>query len=111
MQRPGQGHEACFFDNHVPLETIVTSDLFIDYLATQLPLQGPLLVVAPNAECVKKAKKYAKGLQRYFPTKEIKVAAFLPQDSSSGPTDTKMLALLGNPTVRVAMFSNCYYNY
>ena len=99
MQRPGQGHEACFFDNNVPLETIVTNDLFIDYLVKEMPLNEPILVVAPNAECVKKTKKFQVGLQSRLPGKDIKIAAFLPQDSSSGPTDTTKLALLGTPTV------------
>eukprot|EP01036_Dinobryon_divergens_P034874 gene34874-45128_t len=90
LQRSGQGHEACFFDNQVPLETIVTTELFVDYIAKNLALQ----------ECVKKAKKYQEGLIKYFPDKEVRVAAFLPQDSSSGPTDTTTLALMGHPTVK-----------
>ena len=44
LQRSGQGHEACFFDNQVPLETIVTNDLFVDYIATNLSLEGFRLV-------------------------------------------------------------------
>jgi ribose-phosphate pyrophosphokinase len=102
LQRPGQGHEACFFDNEVPLETVLTTEMFIDHIAKTLPLQNRILMVAPNAECVKKTQKFQKGLQRHFPGAEIKMAAFLPQDSSSGPTDTTKLALLGYPQVKGA---------
>lgn len=31
LQRPGQGQEACFFDNNVPLETILTTDSLVDF--------------------------------------------------------------------------------
>ena len=45
---------------------------------------------------------------KYFPDKEIRVAAFLPQDSSSGPTDTTKLALIGHPTVVMYEFILIY---
>jgi hypothetical protein len=32
LQRPGQNHEACFFDGRIPAETIDSNNLFIDYM-------------------------------------------------------------------------------
>ena len=42
IQRPGQGHEACFFDNNVPLEAVVTTKYMIDYIVKNFNLQNPV---------------------------------------------------------------------
>jgi ribose-phosphate pyrophosphokinase len=101
LQRPGQGLEACFFDNGVPLETIVTTDLFVDYF-TKTPngikLQEPILVVTPNAEGVKKARVFQRGLQKHFKN-EIKVTTFFAADTGSGRADAAKLDLLANTKV------------
>ena len=41
LQRPGQGHEACFFDTQIPVETIMAEKVFVKYFAQDLkvPLQ------------------------------------------------------------------------
>lgn len=83
LQRPGQGHEACFFDISIPLETLITNELFIDYFAHKAGLQEPVVVLAPNAEIVKKAKKIQVGLQPYF-KQPIKLAALFSSDYGSG---------------------------
>jgi ribose-phosphate pyrophosphokinase len=64
IQRPGQGHEACYFSAHVPLECVVTTNLFANYLADTLQLSAPMVVVAPNAESLQKAKKFQVRLQQ-----------------------------------------------
>ena len=38
LQRPGQGHEACFFDSSVPIST---EGLFVDYFFFTLPSPDP----------------------------------------------------------------------
>ena len=63
LQRPGQGHEACFFDNNVPLEAIVSTDHMVDYFVKHVNLQEPIVVVTPNNECVKKARNFQLRLQ------------------------------------------------
>ena len=63
LQRPGQGHEACFFDNTVPLEAIVSTDHMVDYFVQHVNLQEPIVVVTPNNECVKKARNFQLRLQ------------------------------------------------
>ena len=58
LQRPGQGKEACFFDNNVPLETLLTTEFLADSLLSLVNLkkEQAIVVVAPNAESYKKAK-------------------------------------------------------
>jgi ribose-phosphate pyrophosphokinase len=104
LQRPGQGHEACFFDTHVPLETIVTTSVFVDYFTNKQPLENPIVVVAPNAECIKKAKRLQRGLQKRY-TQPVKLAAYIAAESTnSGPTDTTKLELLGGTGVATDFF-------
>jgi ribose-phosphate pyrophosphokinase len=66
LQRPGQGHEACFFDNTVPLEAILSTDHMVDHFLTSVNLQEPVVVVTPNNECVKKARNFQLRLQGAF---------------------------------------------
>lgn len=99
LQRPGQGHEACFFDNQIPLEVIITNDFFINYLAHNVALHEPLVVVTPNSECVRKARNFQIGLKKALNFTDVKLAAFFPPNSDSGPADIEQLELLGNPKV------------
>lgn len=46
LQRPGQGSEACFFDNTVPLESIGTSQYQMNYLMENLKFANPVVVVS-----------------------------------------------------------------
>ena len=97
LQRPGQGKEACFFDNQVTLETIVTTAYFVDYLVQTIfpERKHNVVVVAPNAESVKKARNFQVGLQKYLGFDRVKLTAFFSPDTSSGPTDTEKLEMLG----------------
>lgn len=81
LQRPGQGHEACFFDTRVPLETIVTTSVFVEYFTNKQPLTGPIVVVAPNAECIKKAKRLQRGLQKRY-AQPVKLGAYIAVEST-----------------------------
>lgn len=95
LQRPGQGHEACFFDTRVPLETIVTTSVFVDYFTNTQPLTSPIVVVAPNAECIKKAKRLQRALGKNYKD-QISLAAYIASDSNkNGGTDLARLELLG----------------
>ena len=77
LQRPGQGHEACFFDSNTPIETISSEDLMVDYFATQVKLDEHVVIVAPNADCVKKAVKFKRKLQEVTMIENIDHAMFL----------------------------------
>ena len=94
LQRPGQGQEACFFDNNVPLETILTTDSLVDYFTKNVSLENDITVIAPNSECVKKAYNVQALLQKKL-GKDVDLLAFFAKDSSSGPTDTDKLELKG----------------
>lgn len=90
LQRPGQGLESSFFDNTVPVETIIATDLFIHYFTHDVKLCGPITVVAPNAECFNKARKFQSQLQKYY-KKEVKVVAYFSMETGSGPSDAEQL--------------------
>lgn len=97
LQRPGQGQEACFFDVTVPLEVVVTMDLLVKHFVDHVPLRN-VVVVTPNAECFKKARKFQLELEKGI-GQEVKLAAFFPQDTGSGPVKNKEaveLQLVGN---------------
>lgn len=93
LQRPGQGQEACFFDNGVPLEVILTTDFMLDEFVKHTPLSNNVVIVSPNAECVKKARKFQIGLKNGY-NKDAKLAAFFHNESGSGPADVTQLEFL-----------------
>jgi ribose-phosphate pyrophosphokinase len=83
LQKPGQGHEACFFKTQLPAETISTHDLFVQYFQQNLTGDAPIVVVAPNTEMVKKAKKFQRKLKSFRPEWTVDTAAFLRTDAES----------------------------
>lgn len=102
LQRPGQGHEACFFDNLVPVETFLTSDLFIDHLVKNKVLKEPITVVTPNAEGFKKARNFQQALQKHY-TQPVKFIPYFAADASTGPCDANELTTFSE-------VKPCYYS-
>lgn len=98
LQRPGQGLESSFFDNAVPVETLLSTDLFVHHLTNEMQLNEPVTIVAPNAECYHKARKFQTELQRKL-KKEVKFVTYFSVDSGSGPTDATQLKTMGNKKV------------
>lgn len=76
----------------------MTTDLLVSHFVNNVPLQHPLVVVAPNAEGVKRARNFQLGFQKAFET-EVELAIFESKASGSGPADTSSLELLGDPKV------------
>jgi ribose-phosphate pyrophosphokinase len=111
LQRPGQGHEACFFANSVPLETILTKELIIDYFAKNIPLSKSVIVISPNTECVKKAKQFQIGLKVALPDSDIQLAVFDSLEIDSGPIDPESKLFLGNVKVTDYIIILVYYIY
>ena len=97
LQRPGQGSEACFFDNTVPLESIGTTQLQMNHVMQNVEFTHPIVVVAPNPDCVKKARQCQGMLQKSL-NREVKMSTFFQSDTSSGPTDVDKLVLLESPS-------------
>lgn len=95
LQRPGQGHEACFFHTSLPAETITTHELFVDYFHKELD-DSPLTIVSPNIEFVKKAKKFQQKLQKLRPTQSINYGSFLRSDSDMSFLKGASLELQGD---------------
>lgn len=55
LQRPGQGHEACFFDTSIPVETVNSNITMAEFFKKSVPLSSKVVVVAANPNCAKKA--------------------------------------------------------
>lgn len=82
LQRPGQGHEACFFDSNVPVETISTVQAFADYFKTNIdPPLKKVVVVSANTECVKKARRFQRKLKETTGLDDVEYAVFMRDDS------------------------------
>lgn len=102
LQRPGSGAEACFFDTHVPLESVMTMDLMVNHFAEKIPLnKKKLVIVTPNAECFRKARKFQRMIYNKLSSSsgeevDIKFVAFLTSGTGSGPNNTKSLDLVGS---------------
>lgn len=96
LQRPGQGHEASFFHQSLPAETITTHDLFTEYFNKTLRNDSPIVIVSPNTELVKKAKKFQSKLSNLRPTQDIDCAAFLRSDSDLSYVKGAPLELQGD---------------
>ncbi len=99
LQRPGQGHEACFFDNDTPIETISSNDLMVQYFADHIPLGEEVVIVSPNSDCVKKAIKFKQKLSKLKNFKQLSHGLFLPGKSGNDDNVTsrvKGVEFLGN---------------
>jgi ribose-phosphate pyrophosphokinase len=78
LQRPGQGHEACFFDSNIPVETISTSQAFAEYFKNNIePPLKKVVIVSANTECVKKARKFQRKLKEVTGLEDVEYAVFM----------------------------------
>jgi len=89
LQRAGQNHEACFFENVVPVETVDSTSIFVDYFANTVyhpdnennkHVQNKVVVLSSNTEFVKKAKRFQRKLQAKAKVGKVGYAAFLDDD-------------------------------
>jgi len=102
LQRPGQGHEACFFESTVPVESISTNDVFVKHFHEKVKLQGPVVIVSPNTEFVKKAKRFQRKLKALTGLEKIEYAAFLEDDR----VDTNITAGASSTLYNTGRFTN-----
>ena len=93
LQRPGQGGEACFFDNQVPLETLVTTKMVTRELVRAMDGRtNNICVVAPNAECITRARKVQWELEEALPGRDVSFATYFDFDHfGAGPSDPKQI--------------------
>jgi ribose-phosphate pyrophosphokinase len=104
LQRPGQGQEACFFDNSVPLEVVLTKGLMIKYFAENIKFDAdrPIIIVSPNTECLKRAMKFTSGLKKSLDRKDVSLIGFMQLGTGTGSQDDKLLLEpLGEANVRL----------
>ncbi len=91
LQRPGQGHEACFFDSTVPVETLTSVNIFVSYFKENINLSDNVVIVSPNTECAKRARKFQKKLSAAV-GKNVGYASFIDagaaaSNAADGKTD------------------------
>jgi ribose-phosphate pyrophosphokinase len=77
LQLRAQGHEACFFSSQVPVETLETIMAGVEYFATQVHLRRPLVVLSPNPECLRRARIFQTGLNKWLPDSPAAFAAYI----------------------------------
>lgn len=98
VQRPGQGHEACFYDTDLSIETISATNALVQYFAKDVGLKSPVVIVSPNTEFVKKAQKFQKKLKTESGL-DVDYAAFMydpPDEMKSVTNYADYSELLGN---------------
>lgn len=76
LQMRIDGDEAGFFSSNVPVETIETIMAGVEYFATQVYLRRPLVVMAPNPECLRRARIFQTGINKWLPDAPAKFAVF-----------------------------------
>jgi ribose-phosphate pyrophosphokinase len=98
LQRPGHPTESVFF--HVPVETLMTTDLGVEYYAKSgLLADSPkVTVVAPNPETVRKAQIFRHGLTERFMDQDRRVgfAMFSRAPVADGNRVVRESELLGD---------------
>lgn len=77
LQLRAQLHEACFFSSQIPVETLETTMAGVEYFATQVHLRQPLVVLSPNTECLRRARLFQSGLNKWLGDKPARFAAFI----------------------------------
>mmetsp|Transcript_8721 Transcript_8721/g.14816 ORF Transcript_8721/g.14816 Transcript_8721/m.14816 type:complete len:411 (+) Transcript_8721:64-1296(+) len=102
LQRPGQGQEACFFDNSIPLEDISTTHLTTTHFKEHIPLDGPIVFMSPNDECLKKAVKFEKKFAEIYPDSKISIIASVHRGTSVYKDNAGDFEILGKFDVKGA---------
>lgn len=94
LQLRAQGHEACFFSSSIPVETLETTWAGVEYFATQVHMRRPLVVLSPNSECLRRARLFQKGLNKWLPDSPVRFAAFIHGMDSN--VDYKKAEIVGD---------------
>lgn len=103
LQRPGQGQEACFFDNSIPLEVILTTNMMVSYFVDNagrfFDNKRRIVVVAPNRECLKKALKFSVGVRKGLERTKVDLMGFTHQGTGATQGKGDKLDSLGEANV------------
>ena len=82
IHRPGQDHEACFFDSSIPVESVSSIDLMVDYIKENIPLSKKVVIVSSNTEYIKKSRRFQESLKSLKGVESVGIAAFLTDYST-----------------------------
>ena len=82
IHRPGQGQETSYSGEPMPVETISSHDLMIDYMKTNMKFSPNVTVVAASSEYLKKARIFQKELLSMKGVENVGLAAFLRKSDS-----------------------------
>ena len=95
LHRPGQGQETSYSGELIPVETISSHDLMIDYIKANIKLSPEVTVVAATSEYLKKARIFQKELQSMKGVETVGLAAFLRKSDSFEVRRRTVSRLLG----------------
>lgn len=97
LHRPGEGHETCFFDPSIPVESLQTSEIMINYIRNNVKLDQNVTVVAASSDFIKKARKFEEGLRNAPGVKNVNIAAFIRKNESADNRKSQSVCrLMGN---------------
>jgi ribose-phosphate pyrophosphokinase len=95
LHRPGQGQETSYSGELIPVETITSHDLMIDYIKENIKLSPKVTVVAAASEYLKKARIFQTELQKTKGIESVELAAFLRKSDSFEVRRRTVSRLLG----------------
>ncbi|KAG5187080.1 N-terminal domain of ribose phosphate pyrophosphokinase-domain-containing protein, partial [Tribonema minus] len=103
LERPGSSNESNFFSPGVPVETLLTTNLFAHHIARAAfpPAHGgDILVVSPSSALMKKSVGFATVLARALPNADVRVTTFVHSTARAGPVDISTNELIASGDVR-----------
>jgi phosphoribosylpyrophosphate synthetase len=103
LERPGSSNESNFFSPSVPVETLLTTNLFAEHIArTAFPVAhgGDVLVVSPSSALMKKSVGFATVLARCLPNADVRVTTFVHSSARAGPVDVSTNELIASGDVK-----------
>ncbi|CAM9394313.1 unnamed protein product [Ectocarpus sp. 6 AP-2014] len=87
LERPGTGSGGAFLGPGIPVETLLTTNIFAEHIAERI-------LGKDNSGLVKKAIQFKRKLREYVD--DVRVQTFLHARPNSGPVDVSSNELMGN---------------
>eukprot|EP00903_Cladosiphon_okamuranus_P010423 g9859.t1 len=99
LERPGTGSGGAFLGPGIPVETLLTTNIFAEHIAERVlgkdkSHQRGVTVISPSSGLVKKAIQFKRKLREYVD--DVRVQTFLHARPNSGPVDVSSNELMGN---------------
>eukprot|EP00752_Nemacystus_decipiens_P008897 g7942.t1 len=99
LERPGTGSGGAFLGPGIPVETLLTTNIFAEHIAEKILGKDKshhrgVTVISPSSGLVKKAIQFKRKLREYVD--DVRVQTFLHARPGSGPVDVSSNELMGN---------------